>query len=375
MSIEPIQEKHLKDLHELLRTFKARMAYLVGPALVEFIPQPPADYENLPPERVPGYVHDCHTVLRHVKSLYDFFMERLVDEVRAAPPPAGHPSDVKRLGYRFDVGRLTRFPDQRPVFVVGARHSGTTTMANALRAATDWFGWTEGHLFATLPVLLSTLSQTWQDLYNYEGEPKEAFALGQVDLYRMLDHIAQFANQTYTDAPGAREAGRWVDNSPGPEDLMAVPLLGHLYPQGKFLFMHCHPLRAIRTHLQRNPPDSVELAGMMWILAMRCWYKVRKSLRPENFLELSLVDLIWHTGSAMDRLTPFLGLTARQAQALNDFIIGHRPKYESPGELTELRPDDTGWPEVVRSWFQEIGASTARYWGYPLTQTTGPAPP
>jgi hypothetical protein len=371
MSIEPIQEKHLKDLHDLIRTFKDRMSHLVGPSLMEFFPLPPADYQDLPPDRVAGYVNDCHTVLRHVKGLYDFFMERVVEGVTSAPSPDSSPGDLQRLSYRFEVRRLTRFPDQRPVFIVGARYSGTRTMTESLRSGAGWFGWPEGHLFATLPVLLSAVSKTWQDICDYEGEPKDSFALGQVDVYRILNHMVQLANQTYADAPGAREGGRWVDNSPGTEGLIVVPLLGHLYPNAKFIFMHCQPLRSIRSHLQGHPQASVEFAGMMWILSMRSWYQVRKSLRSENFLELGLVDLIRNTDDTVGRLASLLGLTDRQAGAVRSFIISQRPRFASPEQLTGGYLEDTDWPEVVRNWFKEIGEPTARYWGYQLTRPAG----
>jgi hypothetical protein len=368
MSLEPIQEQHLRGLQQLLKLLKDRLTNLVGPALTEFFPLPPADTQSLPADQ---QVRDCHSVLRHVKGIYDFVMERLVEEAMAAPAP-GEP-EPQRMGYRFDVSRLARFPDQRPVFVVGARYSGAGTLSKALCAGADWLGWEEGHLFSTLPFILSTIKKTWDEVGKYETGPKEDYALGQVDAYQIMNQILQVTNRTYAGAAAARHVPRWVDNSPTIEGVMVVPLLGQVYPQAKFIFLHRHPLRSVLSYLQDNPNDSVELAGMMWVLAMRAWYQVRKSLTPDRFLEIGLADLVLRTEHVSERLSPFLGLTEAQARAVQDAVASRRAKYaEGPESPADLYLAETGWPEVVQAWFREVGETTARYWGYQLARPANP---
>src|SRR5947207_7086808 len=54
-----------------------------------------------------------------------------------------------------DLLRISQYPNERPVFVLGAARSGTTALLRALRDGAGLFAWDEGHLFSSLPIMLA----------------------------------------------------------------------------------------------------------------------------------------------------------------------------------------------------------------------------
>src|SRR5438094_175206 len=71
----------------------------------------------------------------------------------------------------IDLQRISQYPQERPVFVLGAARSGTTALLRALRDGAGLFAWDEGHLFSSLPVMLAGIRGGWEQYAASKPHP------------------------------------------------------------------------------------------------------------------------------------------------------------------------------------------------------------
>src|SRR5438067_12035666 len=179
--------------------------------------------------------------------------------------------------FNFDLRRIDRIENARPVFVLGEARSGTTAMLRAFRDGAGFFAWSEGHLFSAVPPLLTGLRFHLEQYRQRAAHAERQYAIDHLDIYRVLNAMVSAFDATYATAAGGR---RWADKTPDAAVLLAVPLLAHVYPNGRFVFMHRHPIKLILSRLKKFPTSPIECGINAWAATMHLWRELKSFLPP-----------------------------------------------------------------------------------------------
>jgi hypothetical protein len=273
----------------------------------------------------------------------------------------------------FDVAKLKQFADVQPVFILGASRTGTTAVAGALEKSLNAFRFLEGHLFHLLPPMLSGIKSSWDNLRCGEGEKDYVRGQDRVDIYQTLNDVITAFNSVYATSAAAAGRSRWLDKTPSHETILAVPILAHMYPQAKFIFMHRHPIKRAISFLKKFenfPEATMQSAIIGWEAAMHFWPQVRGGLREGAWIEIAQPDLQLKTDDVIESLTTLLSLTPQQAQAARNYLLSERPESTASSEdAAEITLDDLDWPAEFKAWCRQTCEATASAWGYRLDRS------
>jgi glycosyltransferase involved in cell wall biosynthesis len=297
-----------------------------------------------------------------------------------AAMPARRSANSKPAAYPFDLRRLRSFPEARPVFVLGPPRSGTSAMVNALRVGAGYFGWNEGYLFSLLPPLLGAVTTRWQqllDLHRVASTRTEYYAIGQVDVYAILDTVVRQFHQVYEQGIATSGAGRWVDKTPNVDQLLALPLVSHLYPQARFIFMHRHPLKFLLSWMRKFPETPVEAGVLSWELSHHLWQRYRPGLPRGTYIEVHQEHLALCTVDVVAQLTALLDLNEAQAQSVRAYLAQQRPeRTDSINDADDLVLEDLDWPTDLKEKIRAACTPLAEPLGYQISRhRAGVAPP
>jgi len=336
----------------------------------------PEDLMNWPAERQEERIRNLHAAVKGalivLRAGLDNSLRQAIACVRSSPslPAAPEKSGL----YPFDLRKIMQFPEQRPVFVLGAGRSGTTAIRNALARSPKMFGWNEGHVFCKLFRVLNTTFTQWTKMVEDDAiNHNDQVAFYHLNVHDFLNHLVRTVHDLYVLNAARHGAERWLDKTATLTMILTVPLLLHLYPQAKLIFMHRDPIRRtlsrMSPRLQRDDPKSIEGIIFEWVLIMCLWSDLRRHLNPDCYLEIAQPNLSLHTTEVVDRLTPFLGLSTEQAQSVHDYLGSERPQATGTSrDDAEIYVEDAPWPDHVKQWMLDIAQPAARDWGYRLTR-------
>jgi hypothetical protein len=354
----------------VLQQLKSSTAAIMGPAFSEQLPEPPSDLEG------PALAHEAERI-EQWHDLVRLAVDRRAEFARAATREAAPTHAVPRetslpevqsLVYAFALQRIVQYPDQRPVFVLGAARSGTSAMAKALLQGAGFFGWHEGHLFSYLPAMLRAVRVMWELFRIFQGTaPIELYAFGKMDVYELINQIVSSHNKLYTDAMLSAGKERWLDKTPSLLAVMAVPLLNHIYPGASFIYMHRHPIKLALSRAKKFPDQTPEMALLDWIITMRSWSAVRESLGPSSYLEVEQAELTTGRQAVASQLAKLLDLNEHQSAAVGSYLQHERPESTgSSQDADEILLEDVDWAPVLKHFCLTLCEDTARQWGYRL---------
>jgi hypothetical protein len=278
--------------------------------------------------------------------------------------------------FPFDLGRIVQFPEECPIFVFGASRSGTTAMGDAVKKALDCFGWLEGHLFHLLPLMMTGMKERWDALQKFENPDNGLRALDHFDFYDVLNRTATSFHQLYADRTAKSGKSRWLDKTPEPATIFAVPLLARMYPRATFIYMHRNPIKRTLSFVKKfadYPEATREMGILSWKACMDAWTQVSKHLRPGSFMDFRQDDLTGKTEEVIVRLATLLDLTPDQQRVARDYFLNERPQFTgSSRDEKELTLEDVvDWPEDLKKWVVSACGETAAAWGYRLTRSAG----
>jgi len=352
---------HLKGLYEIVK-------------ISSFRESAPPDLADWPSARQEAQVEKLRgTVKRELAAGLDRVRSSL-KEMMSADSGLHDPSGPQSPA-RYPMNRLAQFSEQRPIFVVGATRSGTTALGNALRSAPRMFGWLEGHLFPKLLWMLRAALRTWEKVLEADGNKRnDEMAFCHFDVYDMLNRMVRSVNDLYTMNAGKNGAARWIDKTPNPGMIETVPLLRHLYPQAKFLFMHRDPIRRtlsrMSPRLQNQYPLCLERVIFEWVFIMCGWRLMREYLGAGSFREISQPDLSLNTAHVVDELAGFLELSGEQADSVRRFLTTQRPQATGISrDDTQVYLEDVSWTLAIKEWILDFVEPVAQEWGYCLTRS------
>jgi hypothetical protein len=363
-------ERHVAALRFLIMQVKSGAGPSLGRKFSDTLPDPPPDLDGATLDDEAARIADWHARVRLISDRCAKYAEQVVREAdaRVKPDRADSSEQQEMLHSPLSVERLNAYPEQRPVFVLGTARSGTSASAKALMDGAGFVGWHEGHLFPYLPPMLRGLMRMWDTYLMFEQRaPTHLYALGQVDPYAFLNQTIAVYNLVYAEAFGAKRGTRWLDKTPGPLALLAVPLLKHVYPNASFLYMHRHPLKVALSRLKKFPDESLELGLLDWSASMDNWHVVRESLPATSYLELGQADLSLETDRTVGRLAALLDLNRRQISGVRRYLANERPERTgSSADNDQILLEDLDWAPVVKSYVVAVCEDIALRWGYQI---------
>ena len=90
------------------------------------------------------------------------------------------------------LSRLRQYPEDRPVFVLGAARSGTTALRSAIESGAACAGWGEGHVFPFMHDLLNEMLGSWvsHNAYffkSYSPDSVTGNTIASLDMYEVVN--------------------------------------------------------------------------------------------------------------------------------------------------------------------------------------------
>jgi hypothetical protein len=273
----------------------------------------------------------------------------------------------------FPAENLVKFPEARPVFIVGMSRSGTTAMTLALQQGAGIPGYPEGHLFHVLREVVTSMMHTWElEMQELGAYRIPEIAIGNCEISPAVNDMIRAFHNVYRAKFGSEV---WLDKTPGTKGVRAIPLLHRLYPNGRFIFMHRHPIKVILSALKKFPERPIVESCRRWALCMEYWRQVRSSIDPQSFVEVGQHDLSGNVDQTTRIIAQFLNLDRSQAEGVAHVLRTYRPESTgSSADAEEVYVEDLDWSESDKHAFLSMCSISATQWGYRITRNPLPTP-
>jgi hypothetical protein len=247
-----------------------------------------------------------------------------------------------------------------PVFVLGAARSGTTVMAMALRKATRYRGFPEGHVLDVAARLIEAIDAQW-DKKNSSIGPKaiSVFQLGQLSRARyrmeMIEVLRRLASGYTTPY--------WYDKTPTHQMVASVPLLAEAWPNARFLFMKRRGLENLCSWQRKFRRDDFSIGCRNWALAMSIWRTVRDSV-PNRFIELDQRTLQEDPEGSAACVGGLLSLSAHEIEVFTAVLRRERPQMTDPSATIFNDVSELGWAPERIEMFRDLCDGEMEAYGY-----------
>jgi hypothetical protein len=248
---------------------------------------------------------------------------------------------------------------QRPVFVLGSARSGTTAMMLALRQSGRYAGYNEGHL-------LPLFARLHGVVMNHYGRSAANAVPGINTL------IANVPAQMVTDALQSAfisiiratfPSGFWLDKTPGPDMIKAVPLLRKIWPEARYIFMKRRPVDNIESRRRKFPTINFRDHCRLWADSMMSWHAIRDELAGVS-LEVDQVQLAREPERTAADVATLLNLTEKETAALLASFKKDRPQRTGVDFTHIVDLGSVDWTAEERAAFQEICAEPIELFDY-----------
>ncbi|MEO8714474.1 MAG: sulfotransferase, partial [Acetobacteraceae bacterium] len=174
--------------------------------------------------------------------------------------------------------------EAHPVFILGSPRSGTSAMAAALRAATRYRGYDEGHLISLLPQLMATIALHYRDSAQSLSSWTMLATVSQSQMEARLRAV-------FIDLARARfDTPFWIDKTPSNHMTAGVPLFAAIWPNARFIFMKRRAIENMASRMRKFSGSVFETHCRDWSDGMQLWAKVRGPLaaRAQEVDQLTL---------------------------------------------------------------------------------------
>ncbi|MBI5101815.1 MAG: sulfotransferase [Nitrospirae bacterium] len=229
--------------------------------------------------------------------------------------------------YEFRLEKLTGFPEEKPIFVLGAGRSATSAMTGALMDGLNISGWHEGHVFPLLRQLLYKLFEKWREVAGPslpgDSTNKRPPWFPENIMYDMLDAVVKkIVLQSKKDIQNYV----WMDKTPDDRMVHCVDLLLHLFPHGRFIFLRRNPvpLALSRRRKFQEPPI---VSFVVWAKCIDAWEKARTLLREGQFEEFDQRDLTRDTVRVVERLRKLIPFEEEERRRTMAYLTTERPEF------------------------------------------------
>jgi hypothetical protein len=245
---------------------------------------------------------------------------------------------------------------QHPLFILGAARSGTSAVMAALRSASRYRGYDEGHVFPLLSNLLRTV-----EAYYSEAAPAIAHVAGIATIPRK--YFQEGISSLFVNLMREKfETEFWVDKTPSNEMILAAPYLKKIWPSARFIFMK---RRGLENLVSRQHKFSDDFASRCsdWANAMSSWRQIRHELKGMA-IEIDQLAMAREPARVAKALGTFLALERDETDRLVTRLESTRVEQTSADIADTLDIAGVGWSDDEINMFHEICGTAMREYGY-----------
>lgn len=254
-----------------------------------------------------------------------------------------------------------------PLFIVGAKRSGTTAMLRACKTVLGYSGSVEGHVWQSLSVLKTHFRDLIRD---FGGEDVKGIQGFSVITMRHDDLIGTYAALLWERHVAMYGDGPLVDKTPDPAMIRACPVIKHHIPDARFIFMKRRGIENVLSRGRRFPEQPFEAACKAWAQSMEAWLYVRERLGGD-YLEIDRRDLLVDPLRTAAAIAKFLD--AGPTDKLAQFFTQTFAEATTPAQSTDyIALDKADWTDEQKNIFAETCGAAMRCFGYEMEGSEGP---
>jgi Sulfotransferase family len=246
------------------------------------------------------------------------------------------------------------------IFILGAQRSGTTEMANLMMQVLGYAGDVESHLWPSVDAAWRSLDSALERIGGKNVPAYPHFTIGKVGLEEVKAAFATTLSDIYT----ARFGSAWIDKTPGPEMVEAVPCIATFFPKAKFIFMRRRGIENVLSKQRRFPKRPFLECCNEWSETMSTWWCQRSRIAG-RYIEIEQAAMSHVPEETAANLGAFLGFDDQMTRSVAEFFQKTRSEQtqaDTGNRTTSLI--DTGWTEAQKEAFIKNCAATMIIYGY-----------
>ncbi len=247
-------------------------------------------------------------------------------------------------------------PTQHPLFILGAARSGTSAIMAALRSASRYQGYDEGHVFPLFSNLLQTVAA-----YYAEAAPAINYVAGIATI--PSKYFEQGISSLFINLMKEKfETDCWIDKTPSNEMILVAPYLKTIWPSARFIFMKRRGLENIVSRQHKFSDDFV-MRCSDWVKAMLSWLQIRHELKGMA-IEIDQLAMAREPARVANALGTFLELEREETDRLIIQLGSTRIEQTSADISDTLDIAGIGWSNDEINTFHDICGTAMRKYGY-----------
>ena len=278
--------------------------------------------------------------------------------ISIAPGPA-EPAPQRQPKFEIAAPLPASNAAQRPVFILGAKRSGTSAVTQALLRSGRYAGQEEGHLLGLAGRLIELVEQHYEVNETEVTQQRNTFITRVPERY-FFDSIkgvfAHLAEQVFP-------SGYWIDKTPNSAMVQLAPMLKEIWPKAKFVFMKRRGIENLVSRSAKFPETAFRERCEDWRNVMEAWLRVRDGL-GRDAIEVEQLDLVREPERVADDLIRFLAIPAAEAAGFREALASDRPERTAKtfGQVYDF--ETAGWSASEIKKFKEICGAMMAVYGY-----------
>jgi hypothetical protein len=276
-----------------------------------------------------------------------------------APPHAETDEPKRQPKFNIAAPLATSNSVQRPVFILGAKRSGTSAVTQALLRSGRYAGQEEGHLLGLVGRLIELVEQHYEVNETEVTEQRNTFITSVPEKYFFDSIRGVFAHLTLSVFP----SGYWIDKTPNSAMVQLAPLLKEIWPNAKFVFMKRRGIENLVSRSRKFPETAFRERCEDWRNVMEAWLRVRDDLSSAA-IEIEQLDLVREPDRLANDLARFLAIPDAEAARFREALVSDRPERSASnfGQIHDF--ESAGWSASEVKKFKEICGAMMAVYGY-----------
>lgn len=227
-----------------------------------------------------------------------------------------------------------------PVFIVGAPRTGSSFLVHALREASDFAGFAEGHL-TPLMSQLDNLAAGYFRLMRRQGllaisDTMIANVPESVFRQTLANTFTAFKDQLLGDR-------RWLDKTVNAEAIGALPYVLSVWPRAKIIMLTRDGIANV-VSAERYFGVSLHDACRNWASCGEQWDRTRPELPVGSYVEIQHEELVQNPNRVGLQIGNFIGLNAAHLAKFVSFVEAETRKWAGGRLSPRPRLTDLDWP-------------------------------
>jgi hypothetical protein len=249
---------------------------------------------------------------------------------------------------------------EEPVFIVGAPRTGSSFLVHALREASDFAGFAEGHL-TPLMSQLDNLVVGYFRLMRQQG----LLAISDTMIANVPECVFRkaLANTFIALKDQLFGSRRWLDKTVNAEAIGALPYVLSVWPRAKIIMLTRDGIANV-VSAERYFGVSLHEACRNWASCGEQWDRTRPELPMGSYIEIQHEELIQNPKRVGLQIGNFIGLNAAQLAKFASFVEAETAKWAGGRLSARARLTDLDWPGERLFVFLNVCGEEMRRRGY-----------